>query len=128
MIRCVRLWTGRDRKLRFEEGFIELESGAIGDSFSKALAVTSVAFHETERDPTLGWHPDTARQFVIILGGIIELETPDGSFILREGDVLFTEDTSGAGHNWEMLGSQPWQRLYAALEPGIEVPFQPVTR
>jgi hypothetical protein len=126
MIRCVKLWTGADRKSHFEEGVIELEPGARGDALSGKFAISSASFHETKTDPKLGWHPDAARQLVITLGGTLEFETPDGRFMLREGDVLFTEDTSGAGHNWKMLGEEPWRRLYAVLDPDTEVPFRPI--
>ena len=127
MIRCVKLWTGPDRKSHFEEGVIELEPGARGDALSGKFAINSASFHETDKDPKLGWHPDADRQLVITLGGTLEFETPDGRFTLGEGDILFTEDTSGAGHNWKMLGDQPWRRLYAVLDPDARVPFRPTT-
>jgi hypothetical protein len=58
------------------------------------------------------------------LSGTLRFETADGSFTLRPGDVLFTEDTGGTGHNWTMTDEAPWQRLYAVLEPDAEVPFR----
>ena len=127
MIRCVKLWTGTDEKSHFQDGFIELEPGLRGDALSPKLCIGSASFHETHADPRLGWHPDPARQFVISLSGTLEFETVDGRFTLRPGDVLFTEDTSGAGHNWTMIGDHPWRRLYAILEPDTVVPFRPAT-
>ena len=59
------------------------------------------------------------------LSGTLEFETPDGRFTLRTGDILFTEDTSGAGHNWKMVGSEPWCRVYTTLDPKTVVPFRP---
>jgi quercetin dioxygenase-like cupin family protein len=124
MIRCVRLWTGPDQAAHFEEGVIDLESGARGDVLSGKFPITSVSFHETDVDPKLGWHRDSARQLVITLSGTLEFETRDGRFMLRPGDVLFTEETTGTGHNWTMLGDQPWRRLYVALDPDAVVPFR----
>jgi hypothetical protein len=37
---------------------------------------------------------------------------------------LFTEDTV-AGHDWKLLGEQPWRRLYAILDQTAVVPFRP---
>jgi hypothetical protein len=125
MIRCVKLWTGADQKSHFEEGFFDFEPGARGDALSGKVPITSASFHETEVDPKLGWHPDPARQLVITLSGTLEFETPDGRFELRPGDVLFTEDNSGAGHNWKMLGDEPWRRIYTILDPKTVVPFRP---
>jgi hypothetical protein len=125
MIRCIKLWTGTDQKSHFEEGFIDLEPGVRGDAVGGKFPLISASFHETDADPKLGWHPDGDRQLVITLSGTLEFETPDGRFTLRTGDILFTEDTSGAGHNWKMVGDQPWRRLYTILDPKTVVPFQP---
>jgi len=65
---------------------------------------------------------------VISLSGTLQFETQDGRFTLRPGDVLFTEDTSGAGHNWTMMGEEPWCRLYTILEPNSPVPFRPAVQ
>ena len=124
MIRCVRLWTGPDQAAHFEEGVIGLEPGARGDVLSGKFPITSVSFHETDVDPKLGWHRDSARQLVITLSGTLEFETRDGRFMLRPGDVLFTEETTGTGHNWTMVGDQPWRRLYLTLTPDSVVPFR----
>jgi hypothetical protein len=127
MIRCIKLWAGADQKSHFEEGSIDLNPGARADALSGKCPITSVSFHETDADPKLGWHPDHDRQLVITLNGTLEFETSDGRFVLRPGDILFTEDTSGAGHDWEMVGDQPWCRVYTILDPNTVVPFRPVT-
>jgi hypothetical protein len=127
MIRCIKLWTGADEKSHFVEGLIDLEPGARAETLSVKCPITSVSFHETDADPKLGWHPDQDRQLVITLSGTLEFETPNGRFILRPGDILFTEDTRGAGHNWKMVSDQPWCRVYTVLDPNTVVPFRPVT-
>jgi hypothetical protein len=86
MIRCVKLWTGADRKSHFEQGFIDLEPGARGDALSARIPISS--FRETDVDPKLGWRADPARPLVITLSGT---RTPDERFALRAGDILFTE-------------------------------------
>ena len=123
MIRSIKLWTGADQQSHFEEGFIDLEPGIRGDALSVKFPIASASFHETDVDPRLGWHPDADRQLVITLSGTLEFETPDGRFTLSAGDILFTEDTGGAGHNWKMIGDQPWRRVYTILDPKTVVPF-----
>jgi hypothetical protein len=59
------------------------------------------------------------------LSGTLKFTTHDGRFSLRVGDILFTEDTTGAGHDWTLLGDQPWRRLYAILDQDTVVPFRP---
>jgi hypothetical protein len=124
MIRCVRLWSGQDGRSHCEEGVIDLEAGPRGDLLSDKFPIASVSFQETDADPKLGWHADPARQLVITLSGALDFTTHDGRFSLRSGDILLTEDTA-AGHDWTLLGEQPWRRLYAILEQPTVVPFRP---
>ena len=128
MIRCVRLWTGEDQNSHFEEGVIDLEPGARGDMLSGEFPITAVSIHETNADPKLGWHTDAARQLVITLGGTLEFSTRNGTFRLGTGDILFTEETGGTGHDWKLLDGQPWRRLYAGLDAATVVPFQPTKK
>jgi hypothetical protein len=123
MIRCIRLWSGPDGHSHFEEGVVDLDPGPRGDTLSGKLPVASVSFQETSADPKLGWHPDPARQLVITLSGTLEFTTHDGRFSLGAGDILFTEDTV-AGHDWKLLGDQPWRRVYAILDQAAAVPFR----
>jgi len=96
-----------------------------GKAARTKFPIASASFHETDEDPKLGWHSDPDRQLVITLSGTLEFDTPDGRFTLRTGDILFTEDTSGAGHNWKMVGDRPWCRVYTVLDPNTVVPFRP---
>jgi hypothetical protein len=125
MIRCVRLWTGEDQNSHFAEGIIDLESGPRGDMLSGKFPIAAVSIQETHADPKLGWHTDTARQLVITLSGTLEFSTRNGVFRLGAGDVLFTEENGGTGHDWRPLDGQPWRRLYALLDPATVVPFKP---
>jgi len=106
MIRCVRLWSGPDGHSHFEEGVIDLKLDPRGDALSRKFPIASVSFQETNADPKLGWHPDSARQLVVTLNGTLEFATHHGRFLLRSGDILFTEDTV-AGHGRTLLGEQP---------------------
>jgi hypothetical protein len=128
MIRCVRLWTGDDHQSHFAEEIIDLETGPRGDMLSGKFPITAVSIQETNTDPKLGWHTDAARQLVITLSGALEFATRNGVFRLGAGDVLFTEEKGGTGHEWRLLDGQPWRRLYAVLGATTIVPFQPNKR
>ena len=50
------------------------------------------------------------------LSGTLEFTTRDGeTFILKPGDVLLAEDTTGSGHRWRLIDDQPWRRMYVEL-------------
>jgi quercetin dioxygenase-like cupin family protein len=126
MIRCVRIWTNANQASSFEEGFLALPGGREGDAIGEAFAVTSVSFRETQAKDALAWHDAPTHQLVLTLGGTLQFETRDGgSFVIRPGDVLLAEDTTGSGHRWRVIGDEPWRRAYVILPAGIEAGFTP---
>ena len=125
MIRCVRIWTGEDQNSHAEDGWIELEPGAHGDLLSGKLGTSHASFQETRSGGTLAWHTAPVRQLVITLSGTLDFQTRGGQhFMLKPGDILLAEDTSGGGHTWKLVDDQPWQRVYVVLEPDVPVPFK----
>ena len=124
VIRCVRIWTGQDGNSYFEEGAIELVGGVRGDLMSGKTHTTSVSFQETASGGTFAWHDAPARQFVITLSGTLDFQTRNGEhFMIRPGDILLAEDTTGSGHSWRLVNDEPWRRAYVILAPGVDVPF-----
>ncbi len=124
VIRCVRIWTGQDGNSHFEEGAIELAGGARGDMLSGKASTISVSFQETASGGTFAWHDAPARQFVITLSGTLDFQTRNGEhFMIRPGDILLAEDTTGSGHSWRLVDDEPWRRVYVVLAPGVDVPF-----
>jgi quercetin dioxygenase-like cupin family protein len=125
MIRCIRLWSGKDGQSHFEKGWIALEPGAHGDLLSGKMPVSSVSFQTTASGGTLDWHTAPVRQFVVTLSGTLNFVTrADRHFILKPGIVLLAEDTVGGGHSWQLVDDEPWRRIYVILSPGAEVPFK----
>jgi hypothetical protein len=124
MIRCVRLWTAADGNSRFEEGIIDMPDGERGDVLSGTFPVASISFRETSAGGVFEWHDAPTRQFVVTLSGTLEFQTRSGArFILRPGDILLAEDTTGSGHSWKLIDDQPWRRAYVILPPAAQVPF-----
>jgi hypothetical protein len=124
MIRCVRIWTGSDGQSYFEEGAIDLESGARGDFLSGKAGTVSISFQETGAGGTFAWHDAPTRQFVITLSGTLDFQTRKGEhFTIRPGDILLAEDTTGGGHSWRLVDDEPWRRAYVILAPEVSVPF-----
>lgn len=126
MIRCVRMWTGEDGDSLFEEGWVDLTEGVRGDFVGKAVPAVEVSFQETRSGGSYGWHQDPVPRFVITLSGTLEFKTKSGAtFIIRPGDVLLAQDNSGTGHQWELIGDDPWCRAYVVYENDADVHFKP---
>ncbi|QGZ63084.1 AraC family ligand binding domain-containing protein [Paraburkholderia acidisoli] len=126
MIRCIRLSTNNQESSVFEEGYLALPGGHEGDAIGQAFAAASVSFRETLPSGTLDWHTAPAHQLVLTLGGTLEFRTRQGeTFVIRPGDVLLAEDTTGSGHRWRLIGDEPWRRAYVILPAGMEAGFTP---
>lgn len=124
MIRCIRIWTNDAGASAFEEGSLSLPDGKTGDSIGKVFEATSISFRETQPKDALAWHDAPTHQLVLTLSGTLEFETRDGdTFIIRPGDVLLAEDTTGSGHRWRLIGEEPWRRAYVILPKGLEAGF-----
>ncbi len=103
---AIRLFTGPDGRSHVERVALPAD----------ALSATSVRFAETPAGSALDWHDAPTDQYVVTLTGTLEFVTRDGeSFLLRPGDVLLAEDTSGSGHRWRLVDDQPWRRVYVTL-------------
>lgn len=62
-------------------------------------------------------HPAPRRQYVITLKGKLKFEVTSGeSFVIEPGVILIANDTQGAGHTWEVLDGDEWERIYIPLE------------
>lgn len=51
------------------------------------------------------WHPAPTRQFLVLMTGVVEMETTDGTVRrFLPGDLVLLEDTSGRGHLTRNVG------------------------
>lgn len=124
MIRCVRIWTGAAGHSIFEEGEIDLSQAGRGDTWSDPMTASTISFRETEEGGALAPHRAPTRQLVITLSGTLEFKTFTGqTFLIRPGDMLLAEDTTGSGHSWRLIDSAPWRRAYVVIGDAA-VPFK----
>ena len=124
MIRCVRLFTGADEQSHIQIGRLDLTPGRNDDRVSAAMPSSHVSAEETATGGTLAWHTAPVRQLVVTLAGTLVFTTRDAEeFTLAPGDVLLAEDTVGSGHQWHLVGDDPWRRIYIVLADDAEVPF-----
>ncbi len=121
---CIRIWTGKDQNSHFEEGWITLKTNSQGDLFSEEMNATKVSFKETPANGSFDWHTAPIRQLVITLSGTLDFQVRDGKhFQLFPGKILLAEDTTGSGHAWKLIGSDPWRRIYVVLAKDAIVSF-----
>ena len=95
MIRCVRIWTGKDGNSLFNEGTVDLSKGEGTDTLCNKMAAAIFSFRKTKSGGTFAPHDASARQFVITLAGTLEFKTAAFTRSLFAISGLWTAGPSG---------------------------------
>ena len=116
-MRILRLYTGGDNQSHFEDVEVALKNdGKIG-FLSEKMKATGVLFRYTSGDYNYDFHTAPRRQYVVNLEGEVEIEVGDGTRrILRSGDILLAEDTTGQGHISRAVDGKPRTSLFITLD------------
>lgn len=113
----VRIYTGSDNQSHFEDVRIPLKSTGKVGFLSELMKATGIVFRETGGDYNYEFHTAPRRQYVVNLEGEVEIEVGDGTKrILRSGDVLLAEDTTGQGHISRAVAGKPRKSLFITLD------------
>jgi hypothetical protein len=63
------------------------------------------------------WHPAPRRQYVVSLGGGVDITVSDGETRhIAAGEILLVEDTTGKGHITKSSGSTPRYTLFLPID------------
>ena len=113
----LRLYAGADGRSHFEDIKIPLkDAGKIG-FLSERIKATGIVFRETGGDYDYDFHTAPRRQYVVNLEGEVEIEVGDGTRrILRSGEILLAEDTTGQGHISRAVAGKPRKSLFITLD------------
>lgn len=116
-MKVTRVYTGSDGKSHFEDIEIPLKDGGKAGFMSALMTATGVVFRETDGSYNFDFHNAPRRQYVVNLEGEVEIEVGDGTKrILRSGDILLAEDTTGQGHISRAVGGKPRKSLFITLD------------
>jgi len=116
-MKVVRVYTGPDNKSHFEDVEVPLKDGGKAGFMSELMKATGVVFRETDGNYNFDFHNAPRRQYVVNLEGEVEIEVGDGTTrILRSGDILLAEDTTGQGHISRAVGGKPRKSLFITLD------------
>ena len=119
-MQITRVYTGDDGRSHFEEIAVALAESRYG-RLSELFAAEGVIFRETPVGGELDFHNAPRRQFVVTLGGLVEIECGDGSKRrLGAGGILLADDTDGQGHITRDLEG-PRRSLFIPLPADFDV-------
>lgn len=110
-LKYITLYTGSDDKTHFKDNYIPWHP--ISSSAKESVYVTpfkkatDIGFLHLPIGQKSGWHPAPKKQFVMVLTGIMEVETGDGEKLtFAPGSVLLVTDVTGKGHRTNVIGDQ----------------------
>lgn len=120
-----RIESTADGASRFTVGEVELSGRVVAagvpamlvGALPSAAGVTFLRSDGFDSAP----HPAPARQWVIMLHGVIEVTTTDGEARrFGPGDLLLAADTEGEGHRTQAVGVPPFEALFIPAAPAAD--------
>ena len=108
-MKYTRLYSDATGESHFEDVTVDLTSTDLVSSappvdISEPTPAAEFAFMNTPAGWSSDWHPSTARNFFVVLGGEWEVTASDGETQrFATGDALLVEDTTGKGHSSRVI-------------------------
>ena len=116
-MRIHNLYTDAKGESHFRDIEVEWAEEMHFSKMSKRLPAAGIIFRETSGDYDLDWHPAPRRQYIINLDGGVQITASDGeSRIIKAGEVILVEDTSGKGHLSKSVGGQMRRSIFVPVE------------
>ncbi|MEZ0007875.1 hypothetical protein ABH942_003261 [Flavobacterium sp. 28YEA47A] len=111
-----RIFSDKNGDSQFENVLIPLhENGSIG-FLSEAQKAGTLTFRKVAESYDYDFHNAPARQYIVLLDGIIEIETSLGEKrLFKSGEVLLVEDVSGKGHKTKNILPQTRSSIFITL-------------
>jgi hypothetical protein len=98
-MRVHNLYVDANGETHFRDIEIEWAEEGPAGKLSKRLPATGIIFREVQPTYDLDWHPAPRRQYIINLDAGVQITASDGEArIIKAGEVILVEDTSGKGH------------------------------
>jgi len=91
------------------------DTGEVG-FLSGLFPVMNLQFRENKPDYNWNFHTAPARQFIVLLDGVIEIETSLGEVRqFKGGEILLVEDVTGKGHRTKNITQNVRRSLFVKL-------------
>ena len=116
-MRVHNLYVDAKGETHFRDIEIEWAEHTNAGKLSKRLPATGIIFREVQPDYDLDWHPAPRRQYIINLDAGVKITASDGEArIIKAGEVILVEDTSGKGHLSQAVESKIRNCIFVPVE------------
>lgn len=108
------LLTDQNGNSCFQKAKKELNPAKVG--FTSHIIPTHNVFFGKGTDKEQDWHNPAQRLFIIVLSGVMQIETSSGEIKnFSSGEVLLIQDLTGKGHKTRSLNEEPVNYLAIPL-------------
>jgi hypothetical protein len=112
-----RVYSDSSGESHFDEVDYPLQDAGDIGRLSQLVPATGVIFRENDPTYDYDWHVAPRRQFIVLLDGVIELETSDGDRrTFKGGEILLLEDTTGKGHRTRNVEQRTRRSVFITLD------------
>lgn len=116
-MRIHNLYVDANGESHFRDIAIEWVEEGPGGKLSRRLPASGIIFRRTEPGYDLDWHPAPRRQYIINLDEGVRITASDGeSRVIRAGEVILVEDTTGKGHLSKAISDKVRHSIFVPLE------------
>jgi hypothetical protein len=116
-MKYTRIYTGTDGKAYFEDVEIPTARLMPGQPGFTTIPAECLFFRETLRGKDEDFHNPPNRQFLITVGGEVDIIASGGSTRrFGPGDIFLADDLKGAGHITRVVESKTWNVAFVRLE------------
>lgn len=116
-MKITRVYTDEHGESHFADAEVELkDAGSIGH-LSDPIPARHVILRRNDPGYDYDWHVAPSRQFIVLLDGVIEIETSDGERrTFQGGEILLMEDTTGRGHRTRHVEAKERHSVFIVLD------------
>ncbi len=116
-MKYTRIYTGTDGKAYFEDVEIPEARIAPGQPGFKTIPAACLFFRETDRGKDEAFHNPSDRQFLITVGGEVDIIASGGSTKrFGPGDIFLADDLTGQGHITRVVEGELWKVVFVRLD------------
>ncbi len=115
-VMVTRLYTGADGQSHIDKVSVVFHGAP--DEVSAAVKTSSAYLARGAPGMFETWHDTGRKRYIVVISGEAEVTTTDGERVrLVPGSLYLTEDLTGKGHTFRVLGNQEWVALFVDFAP-----------
>ena len=116
-MRIHNLYEDANGESHFRDIEVEWAQESPSGKISKRMPAAGLMVREITANFEDTWHPAPRRQYVISLGGAVDITASDGETRhIAAGEIVLVEDTTGKGHVTKSSGSTPRYTLFVPID------------